>query len=203
MEPNLSHDDALKMLKALADASRLYILRLLADKEFPVGELAREMNLSEPTISHHLAILRESGFVSLRMDGNLRWYRVNRQGLERFKNLISTVEQKPDLPKPAADRHAWIEALDWPAEDAAILRDHTDGARLTKLPKKRRKTSIILRWIATLFEEGRVYNEAEVNEVLMGVYKEDYVSLRRDLIDYGFLRRKAGGSKYWRESSGG
>lgn len=191
-------EELLILLKTLADGSRLQILRLLNQREYPVGELAREMELSEPTVSHHLARMREAGLVTLRMDANQRFYRLNLSGLARFRALAGRMEEMPEAPPPAAD-DAWIAALDWPEDDKQVLRDHTSGPKLTRLPNKRKKTAIVLRWIGTLFEKGRQYSEAEVNEVLMGVYREDYVSLRRDLIDYRILRRKAGGSKYWLE----
>jgi len=95
------------------------------------------------------------------------------------------------------DDKEWIKELDWSAEDQQVLRDYTFDRKLKTLPSKRKKTLVILRWLATLFEEGRMYTEAEVNEVLKSVYAKDYVSLRRDLIDTGYLRRERGGGNYW------
>jgi hypothetical protein len=68
---------------------------------------------------------------------------------------------------------------------------------MTHLPAKRKKLLVILRWLASLFQADRLYSEAEVNAVLKAVYEEDYVSLRRELVDYGYLRRERGGGKYW------
>jgi DNA-binding transcriptional ArsR family regulator len=61
------------MLKALADDSRLALLRLLNEGERTVGDLARQVDLGEPTVSHHLSRLREAGLVTLRMAGNQRF----------------------------------------------------------------------------------------------------------------------------------
>jgi DNA-binding transcriptional ArsR family regulator len=77
----------LDLLKALADESRLKILRLLGEHEYSVGDLARSVELGEPTVSHHLTRLREVGLVSLRMAGNQRYYRLNGTGLAHFKKL--------------------------------------------------------------------------------------------------------------------
>ncbi|MNJ02211.1 hypothetical protein D3C73_1620960 [compost metagenome] len=56
---------------------------------------------------------------------------------------------------------------------------------------------IILREIASSrFDAGQSYKEKEVNEILEKVY-HDYVTLRRYLIEYGFMDREPDGSKYW------
>lgn len=191
-------ENVLDMLKTLADDSRLTLLRILNTGETPVGELAVKLDLSEPTISHHLAKLRESGLVTLRMAGNQRFYRVNETGLARFKRLVMEIEKTPPAPEQTASDHAWIRELGWSAADQQVLRDYTEGQKLVRLPSKRGKTQVILRWLATLFEPQRLYTEKEVNEIIKSVYSEDFVSLRRDLIDMGYLRREMGGGKYWR-----
>jgi len=198
--PTFYNMDILFLLKALADDSRLTLLRLLNEKESTVGELAQQLNLTEPTISHHLTRLREAGLVTLRMDGTQHYYRANAGGVARFKRLAGQIEKLVVLTEPEPPDNSWIAALGWSEEDQQILRDYTNGPHLTHLPNKRKKTEVILRWLKTLFQPGRTYNEAEVNEVLKSVYAEDYVSLRRDMIDYGFLRREPGGSKYWLSS---
>ena len=100
-------------------------------------------------------------------------------------------------PEPVSTDDQWIAALGWSAEDQQVLREHTLGRKLIRLPAKQKKTLVIIRWLATLFEPELFYTEAEVNAVLKAVYAEDYVSLRRDLVDMGYLRRERGGGKYW------
>ncbi|MBZ0305914.1 MAG: DUF2087 domain-containing protein [Anaerolineae bacterium] len=56
---------------------------------------------------------------------------------------------------------------------------------------------VILRWLATLFEADKLYTEPEINAILKAVYESDHVTLRRELVDYGYLRRERGGGKYW------
>ena len=53
-----------------------------------------------------------------------------------------------------------------------------------------------MRWMVTMFEPGRIYKEREVNEII-GRVNEDISGLRRDLIDFGYLKREANGSAYW------
>jgi len=55
---------------------------------------------------------------------------------------------------------------------------------------------VILREIIKRFQNDRIYTEKEVNEILKAIY-DDYVTLRRYLIEYGFLDRKLDGNQYW------
>ncbi len=67
-----------RLYRALGDETRLRILRLLADRDRYMTELANELELSKPTISHHLAQLRSAGLVTLTEQGNLTYYSLRR-----------------------------------------------------------------------------------------------------------------------------
>jgi hypothetical protein len=67
---------------------------------------------------------------------------------------------------------------------------------LKTFPLKEKYKLIILREISKRFESERTYNEKEINQILEAIY-HDYVTLRRYLIEYGFLDRKPDGSQYW------
>ena len=62
-------------------------------------------------------------------------------------------------------------------------------------PKEKNKV-VILTKIAEQFEKGKTYSEKEINQILKPIY-EDYMTLRRYLIMYGFMERAKDGSKYW------
>ncbi|MBA4386197.1 MAG: ArsR family transcriptional regulator [Anaerolinea sp.] len=190
--------ELLELLKSLADESRIAIIRLLAQQEVAVGDLAKLVNLGEPTVSHHLSKLREVGLVTVRTLGNQRFYRLNESGLQHFKTLFADLEKSPAHKSVVISDNQWIEDLPWDDADKVILQEYTVNHRLTHLPSKQKKLMIILCWLVSLFEKDRLYSELEVNEILKEVYEEDFVSLRRDLIDFGFLRRERGGSKYWK-----
>lgn len=74
------------------------------------------------------------------------------------------------------------------------FKDGVDGS-ISSIPSKEKKKLIILQQIITRFKRGQTYSEKEVNAVLKGVH-EDYVSLRRHLIEYGFMDRNDDGSSY-------
>lgn len=188
----------LQKLKAVADESRLTIIARLHEQEYTVGDLAAAIDLTEPTVSHHLAKLREAGLLNLRMAGNQRFYRVNEPGLKIFKEMVSQIEQPPTQFTPPDRDDAWIDALGWEAADAQILRDHTLNGKITRMPvRQEKKLIVLLRWLATLFEADRFYTEKEVNAILKGVYSTDHVTLRREMVDYGYLRRERDGGRYW------
>jgi len=68
--------------------------------------------------------------------------------------------------------------------------------RLKSLSSKEKKKLVILRVIAGQFAPGRRYPEKEVNRILRDIH-EDYVTLRRYLIEYGFLDRTQDCAEYW------
>jgi hypothetical protein len=156
------------------------------------------VGLSESTVSHHLSRLHSMQLLTLRMDGSKRFYRANPKGLLKFKEMVSRIEEKPVRQERAESDNAWIDALNWDETDKQVLREHTFDGKLTRLPVRQlKKLNVILRWLASLFEIGRLYGEKEVNAVLKTAYAEDYVSLRRELINFGYLRRERGGGQYW------
>ncbi|WP_432353728.1 DUF2087 domain-containing protein [Sporosarcina sp. A2] len=67
---------------------------------------------------------------------------------------------------------------------------------LTKFPPKEKQRLVVLRGIVNLIDGQTTYSEKELNELLNRVH-DDYVLIRRYLIDYGFLDRTADGSEYW------
>lgn len=71
----------------------------------------------------------------------------------------------------------------------------TNGLLLTFKLKEKHKL-IVLREIAKRFRSEQVYTEKESNQILLTAF-DDYVTLRRYLIEYGFLDRKPDGSQYW------
>ncbi|CAG9610377.1 DUF2087 domain-containing protein [Pseudoneobacillus rhizosphaerae] len=67
---------------------------------------------------------------------------------------------------------------------------------LSKFPLKEKQKLVVLMEIAKGFYPEHIYDEKETNEILQSIY-DDYVILRRYLIEYGFLDRKNDGSQYW------
>jgi DNA-binding transcriptional ArsR family regulator len=82
-----------RWFRCLGDPSRVLLLNRLALARRPmtVGELVTAVDIGQPTVSHHLKVLAETGFVLLERDGNVSWYRVNDRCLERFPSAAEVV----------------------------------------------------------------------------------------------------------------
>jgi len=78
---------------------------------------------------------------------------------------------------------------------AAYFKNGLNGP-ISSLPIKEKKRIAILRHLITFFDPNRKYTEKQVNEMLKRFY-HDYVMLRRNLIEYGFMDRTPDGSSYW------
>ena len=71
----------MRLHRALGDESRLRILRLLAAGDLYLTEIAQALDLSKPTIKHHLAQLRAAGLVTITEEGSLTYYSLRRDRL--------------------------------------------------------------------------------------------------------------------------
>jgi DNA-binding transcriptional ArsR family regulator len=171
----------LEFFKALADESRLRIVAMLTEREHNVQQLANRLSLREPTVSHHLAMLRELGLVRARAEGTIRWYSLNEGVLRKFKSAVFNRENLAKFaasPTPVSD------------EDK-VLANFLDGERLTKIPDARRKRWIILKWIASKFEKEIAYSEAQLNAIIKR-HHEDCAFIRREMVGEKILSRENG-----------
>jgi DNA-binding transcriptional ArsR family regulator len=81
-------DQLLRALKALADPTRLQIIKYLSQEELSPSELARRLKLRPPTVTHHLTELRLAGLVNLTLKGQEKLYSARREALPlAFSNL--------------------------------------------------------------------------------------------------------------------
>jgi predicted transcriptional regulator len=175
----------LPFFKALADESRLRIVGILAGGERSVDDLAAQLALRGPTVSHHLARLRDLGLVTMRAEGNVHVYRLDTEALRTLSHDLFSQERIAAL----ADD---VQAEAWQRK---VLRDFFEGERLKDIPASRKKREVVLRWLVSRFQTGVQYREVEVNEVLKP-HHPDTATLRRELVGAGLLQREQ--SVYWR-----
>src|SRR5512143_1945846 len=69
--------DAVLFAKALADETRQKIMALCCCEWLSVNEIVEKTNVTQPTVSHHLAVLREAGLVNVRAEGKQTFYSLN------------------------------------------------------------------------------------------------------------------------------
>ncbi len=107
------------VFEIIAEPNRRAILSLLVASEQSVGEIERRLRMPQPTVSKHLRVLREAGFVEATIDAQRRLYRLRPDALQELDAWLAPFRQF------------------WSAHVDALER-HLD--RLDHSPRKRRKT---------------------------------------------------------------
>ena len=94
----MSEHAVAQMFKALGDENRIRILKLLGRGEKCACNLLETLEISQPTLSHHMHILCDAGLVSARKEGKWMHYTINCEGSCRARNMLVEVlspENKP------------------------------------------------------------------------------------------------------------
>ncbi len=170
-----------EILRALADPERLQVAGALARGSRSSSQLAEDLALPLARVRKHLNRLTSTGIV--RLGDGRRTYRLDPETLRWAAEQVGP-PRGAGLALGAADDN----------EEVVLKAFFRDG-RLTEIPAKESKRRIVLERIALEFEPGLRYEEKEVNAIV-GRFHNDYASLRRYLVDEGFLSRERG--EYWR-----
>jgi len=81
-------DPDVLLLQAAADPTRLAILRQLGEEDAVCAcDFTASCEVSQPTVSHHLKVLREAGWVDSERRGTWIWYRIRPEAVERMREL--------------------------------------------------------------------------------------------------------------------
>ena len=83
----------LAALQVLAEPRRLAILEQLRDGERPVGELVDCLGLSQPSVSKHLRVLKDTGLVEVRPDAQRRLYRIRPEPLAELDQWLASYRE--------------------------------------------------------------------------------------------------------------
>ena len=89
----------------LAEPQRRRILDLLRDGERPVGELVDRLEISQPGVSKHLRVLRDAGLVSVRPEGQRRWYGLRPEALAEVDRWLAPYRKLWGRRLDALERH--------------------------------------------------------------------------------------------------
>ncbi len=87
MKQNHAIDKTVNLFKLFSDATRLKIIAMLVEGEYCVHEIHETLNISQSSVSHQLALLRERNVVKTRRDGKLVYYSLQDQ---HVKELFET-----------------------------------------------------------------------------------------------------------------
>lgn len=82
------------LFKALNDPTRRDILELLKKKDLTAGEIADRFEISKPSISHHLDLLKQAGLVQSVKDGQYIFYSLNTTVIEEFQRWFIQFKTK-------------------------------------------------------------------------------------------------------------
>jgi hypothetical protein len=173
-----------EILRALADPERLAIAGTLARGDAPASALSEALGMPVTRLRKHLNRLTATGVVRLADDRTT--YRLDAETLRWAAEQVGPPRES-GLTLGAANE-----------QEEVVLRTFFRNGRLIEIPAKESKRRIVLERIALEFEPGIRYDEKTVN-VVLGRFFNDHASLRRYLVDEGFLDRDHG--VYWR--SGG
>ena len=150
-------------------------------------EISAELSGSASTVRNYRFSFREKekqAKVTLAVLELLKEGSRNKESFVDFHRTVEMVDERFAVTQEEYDKILQVH-----------FKEGLDG-ELSHFPKKEKKKLAILRHLIKRFETNRQYTEAEVNEILKESF-HDFVTLRRYLIDYGFMDRKADGSSYW------
>ncbi|MBT2655010.1 metalloregulator ArsR/SmtB family transcription factor [Bacillus sp. ISL-18] len=167
--------------KALGDLTRIRIIALLQQGPLHGQAIAGKLGLKPPTITHHMAKLREVGLIKEKRDKNTIYFSLNTKILESSAKAILTAGTRG---KASMEMSVTAE------ERAAIINNFfTKDGKLKNYPAQRKKKLVVLEHMVKGLEFGKVYPEKEINEYLKQ-FHEDYATLRRELIMYQYMYRE-------------
>lgn len=158
------------------------------------NEIAKKTGVASATIRHQRFVFREKAKQAKLF---LAIYELAIQGTEKLKNLPNENEEIIDVHKGAKmidDRYFVTKA-----EEEKILStmfSSLEPLKLKTFSTKEKKKIVILKKISEQFERDKRYSEKELNNILKEIY-EDFATIRRYLIEYGFMERTNDCKEYW------
>jgi len=93
------------VFEIIAEPNRRAILSLLVSSEQSVGEIERQLGMPQPTVSKHLRVLREAGFVESSVDAQRRVYRLNPEPLQKVDAWLAQFRRLWSVHVDALERH--------------------------------------------------------------------------------------------------
>ena len=184
-ETQLSEDDALQPLfslaSALLDTDRLRIAARLVNGPTNRMDLAEVTGLPHRELLRQLGLLQYFGLVKLqepapRNPDHYSNYELNDDAFRQARQAMGKLKGRK--PRPTDARLMTLETF-------------MPGGKLLAFPRKQEQLQVILDEIALRFETEREYEETDVNVILEEV-NEDYCTIRRHLVDFGYLSRHKG-----------
>jgi biotin operon repressor len=191
-----SNVELLRFFKALADETRLKMAALLAAKPRSGEQLAELLSIKPATVSHHLSKLADAGLVSATSEGHKKFYTLRLDAVRATAQQLQAKDPGLLVPQDTDTGKFYPNRVQFEEYDRKVLKDffNSDGS-LRQLPMQRKKFLVVLKHIVKDIEPGREYTEKQIN-ALLKLRHADTASLRRGMVDFHLMERKAG--IYWR-----
>jgi DNA-binding transcriptional ArsR family regulator len=93
------------VFEIIAEPNRRAILSFLADSERSVGDIERRLRMPQPTVSKHLRILRDAGFVDVNVDAQRRLYRLKQEPFRELDAWLAQFRQYWSIQIDALENH--------------------------------------------------------------------------------------------------
>jgi DNA-binding transcriptional ArsR family regulator len=119
------------VFEIIAEPNRRAILSLLLSSEQSVGEIERKLRMPQPTVSKHLRVLRDAGFVESAVDAQRRLYRLKPEPLQALDDWLRPFRQLWSAHLDALERH--LDRMHKPRQDPPTPKKE----QLTKMSTKR------------------------------------------------------------------
>ncbi|MEK5397538.1 DUF2087 domain-containing protein [Paenibacillus sp. FSL K6-2859] len=169
--------------KALADPTRLRLLLLLSQGEMHGQALAEKLNLSQPTVTHHAAKLREAALIKERRDKNTVYFKLNPEFIS------SGAESSLQFIFSKGARNMEEKSPGSSLKESVLRNFFSKDGRLRQIPAQYKKKLIALQYMVEKLEPGVVYSEKEINEFIKQ-FHEDFATIRREFIMHQFMYRE-------------
>lgn len=150
--------------KALADPNRMRMMLLLSQGEMNGQMLADKLNLSQPTVTHHAAKLREAGLIKERRDKNTIYFTLYPYLIKEHAEASLNFIFKGESTMVETDSKQKL-------KDSVMKNFFTKEGRLRSIPAQYKKKLIVLQHLVEQLEKGRKYQEKEINELLNSTMK--------------------------------
>jgi DNA-binding transcriptional ArsR family regulator len=95
----------MESFEIIAEPNRRAILSLLVSSQQSVGEIERRLRMTQPTVSKHLRVLREAGFVEATVDAQRRLYRLKPESLQEVEDWLAPFRRLWSAHVDALERH--------------------------------------------------------------------------------------------------
>ncbi|KZE48783.1 ArsR family transcriptional regulator [Brevibacillus parabrevis] len=192
-------DKLVTFYKALGDPTRVRILAMLANGPLHGQALAGKLGVTPPTITHHMAKLRDAGIVYERRDKNTIYFYLHEANMKRQTQAILNVLERAkgtmeedlfadeETKTPQEQRRSQMAA-----DQMHVIKSFlTPDGKLKQIPAQRKKKLIVFEYMVRGLEFGRKYKEQEINDYIRQ-FHDDYATIRREFVMNHYMYREDG-----------